>query len=188
MRYGEVVRRLASRRAQLIKDIVVAIQDEQTQQAFLSNAIAERLGVTSNELEVLGTLAARGPLSAGDIAKRTGLTSGAVTRLIDRLVERGTVRRLADPEDRRRVLIEMTPSAMRWCDPFYGPIEKEGIALLEERTEKELEVILEYLRVSYEFSKRHTERVEAMPQRLELPKRRVNIKADVLGQKVRIRF
>jgi DNA-binding MarR family transcriptional regulator len=177
-----------TRRSQLIKDIVVAIQDEQTQNAFLSNAIAERLDVTSNELEVLGTLVARGPLSAGDLAKRTGLTSGAVTRLIDRLVERGSVRRLADPEDRRRVLVETTPSALRACAPFYDPIAKEGTALLEERTEKELEVILEYLRVSYEFTKRHTERVEAMPDRVQLPKRRVNIKADVLGQRVRIRF
>ena len=177
-----------ARRTQLIKDIVVAIQDEQTQNAFLSNAIAERLDVTSNELEVLGTLFARGPLSAGDLAKRTGLTSGAVTRLIDRLVERGSVRRLADPEDRRRVLVEVTPAALRACAPFYDPIAKEGTALLEQRTEKELEVILEYLRVSYEFTKRHTERVEGMPDRVQLPKRRVNIKADVLGQKVRIRF
>jgi DNA-binding MarR family transcriptional regulator len=177
-----------ARRTQLVKDIVVAIQDEQTQNAFLSNAIAERLDVTSNELEVLGTLFARGPLSAGDLAKRTGLTSGAVTRLIDRLVERGSVRRLADPEDRRRVLVETTPGALKACAPFYDPIAKEGTALLEERTEKELETILEYLRISYEFTKRHTERVEAMPDRVQLPKRRVNIKANVLGQKVRIRF
>jgi len=177
----------STRRAQLIKDIVVAIQDEQSQNAFLSNAIAERLGVTSNELEVLGTLVARGPLSAGDLARRTGLTSGAVTRLIDRLVERGSVRRLADPADRRRVLVQITPAAVRACEPFYEPIAREGTKLLEERTEKELEVVLDYLRVGYEFTKRHTERVEAMPDR-ELPKRRVNIKADVLGQKVRVRF
>lgn len=176
------------RRAQLIKDIVVAIQDEQAQNAFLSNAIAERLDVTPNELEVLGTLVVRGPLSAGDIAHRTGLTSGAVTRLIDRLVERGSVRRRPDPADRRRVLVEATQAAMRSCEVFYGPIAKEGTALLEELSEKELEVILTYLRVSYEFTKRHTERVEAMPDRVQLPKRRVNIKAHVLGQKVRIRF
>ena len=178
----------ATRKAELIKDIIVAIQDEQTQNAFLSNAIAERLGVTSTELEVLGTLVARGPLSAGDLARRTGLTSGAVTRLIDRLAERGVVRRLPDPADRRRVLVEITPSAQRASDPFYDPIAREGTKLLEERTEKELEVILEYLRINYEFTKRHTERVEAMPDRVQIPKRRVNIKAKVLGQKVRIRF
>jgi DNA-binding MarR family transcriptional regulator len=177
-----------TRKAELVKDIIVAIQDEQTQSAFLSNAIAERLGVTTTELEVLGTLVARGALSAGDLAKRTGLTSGAVTRLIDRLAERGIVRRLADPADRRRVLVEVTPSAMKASDPFYEPIAREGTALLEQRTEKELEVILEYLRINYEFTKRHTERVEAMPDRVHLPKRRVNIKANVLGQKVRLRF
>jgi DNA-binding MarR family transcriptional regulator len=177
-----------TRRAQLIKDIIVAIQDEQTQNAFLSNAIASRLGVTSTELEVLGTLVARGPLSAGDLARRTGLTSGAVTRLIDRLVERGSVRRLADPQDRRRVLVEITPAAMRACDPYYAPIANEGTALLDERTEKDLEVILEYLRINYEFTKRHTERVEAMPERVQLPRRRVNIKGRVFGQTVRIKI
>ena len=171
-----------------MKDIILAIQDEQTQNAFLSNAIAERLDVTSTELEVLGTLVARGSLSAGDLARRTGLTSGAVTRLIDRLAERGIVRRRPDPEDRRRVIVEITPSAVRASEPFYAPIAKEGAALLEQRTEKELEVILEYLRISYEFTKRHTDRVAAMPDRVQLPKRRVNIKADLLGQKVRIRF
>ncbi len=177
-----------SRKAELIKDIIVAVQDEQTQQTFLSNAIADRLGLTSSELEVMGTLVARGPLSAGDIARRTGLTSGAVTRLIDRLVERGSVHRLADPEDRRRVLVECTPNAKSVCQPFYGPIEKEGTALLEELNEKQLEVILEYLRTSYEFSKRHTERISAMPERPYLPKRKVNIKGRVLGQRIRIRI
>src|SRR5436853_6355672 len=180
---------VASRRGELIKDIVVAIQDEQTQNAFLSNAIAERLDVTSNELEVLGTLVARGPLSAGDLAKRTGLTSGAVTRLIDRLVERGTVRRLADPADRRRVLVEIAPGATKFCEPFYGPIAREGTALLAELTEADLEVVLRFLRINYEFTKRHTERVAAMPDRSYLPKRRVvDIKRDILGQRVRIRI
>ena len=177
-----------SRKADLIQEIVVAIQDEQTQQTFLSNAIADRLGLSPSELEVMGTLVSRGPLSAGELAKRTGLTSGAVTRLIDRLVERGSVRRRDDPNDRRRVLVEITPGALKVCEPFYGPIEAEGTALLEGRTEKELEVILEYLRVSYEFSKRHTERVSAMPERPYLPKRHVNFKGRVLGQKVKIRF
>ena len=175
-------------RSQLIDDIVVAIQDEQTQNAFLSNAIADRLGVTSTELEVLGTLVVRGPLSAGDLARRTGLTSGAVTRLIDRLVERGSVRRLSDPDDRRRVLVEITPGAAKACDPLYEPIAREGTALLEQLTEKQLEVILDYLRTSYEFTKRHTERIAAMPERPYLPKRRVNIKGRVLGQTVKIRL
>ena len=179
---------MASRKSDLIRDVVVAIQDEQTQQTFLSNAIADRLGLSASELEVMGTLVARGPLSAGDLAKRTGLTSGAVTRLIDRLVERGSVRRLADTEDRRRVLVEITPSALHVCEPFYGPIEKEGTALLDGLTTDQLEVILQYLRTSYELSKRHTERISSLPERPYLPKRKVNVKARFLGQTVRIKI
>src|SRR5438477_10973782 len=108
---------MSGSRGGLISEIVLAIQDEQTQNAFLSNAIAERLDVTSTELEVLGTLVARGPLSAGEIAQRTGLTSGAVTRLVDRLEQRGSVRRRADQNDRRRVLGEITSGAMHICGP-----------------------------------------------------------------------
>jgi DNA-binding MarR family transcriptional regulator len=177
-----------SRKNELVNEIVLAIQDEQTQNAFLSNAIAQRLDVTSNELEVLGTLTARGPLSAGNIAQRTGLTSGAVTRLIDRLEERGSVRRRADAQDRRRVLVEITPGASKTCEPFYGPIAREGTRLLEQLHESELETILKYLRTSYEFTKRHTERVSAMPERPYLPKRKVNIKGRILGQTVRIKI
>src|SRR2546423_2099118 len=177
-----------SRRGELVNEIALAIQDEQTQNAFLSNAIAERLDVTSTELEVLGTLVARGPHSAGEIAQRTGLTSGAVTRLVDRLEQRGSVRRRADPDDRRRVLVEITHSALKTCEPFYEPIAREGTALLEQLSEKELEVILRYLRTSYEFTKRHTERVAAMPERPYLPKRKGNIKGRILGQTVRIKI
>jgi len=177
-----------SHKADLVSEIVVAIQDEQTQQAFMSNAIAERLDVTSTELEVLGTLVARGPLSASDISARTGLTSGAVTRLIDRLEQRGSVRRRPDANDRRRVLVEITSGAQHICEPFYGPLAREGTRLLEGLTEKELETILKYLQVSYALTKKHTERISAMPERPYLPKRKVNIKGRVLGQTIRIKI
>ena len=179
---------MSDRRRELCAEIKKAMQDEQGQSTILSDAIADRLTVTPTELECLGTLALGGPLSAGDLAKRTGLTSGAVTRLIDRLEARGIARRRADPQDRRRVLVEITAMATRAAEPFYGPIERESSALLEGYTEKELELILDFARKSYEFAKRHTERVQGLPGRVELPKRRVNLKGRVLGQKVKIQF
>ena len=176
-----------SHKTELVKEIIGAIQDEQTQQAFMSNAIAERLDLTPTELKVIGTLV-RGPLTAGEISQRTGLTSGAVTRLVDRLVERGSVRRRDDANDRRRVLVEITANAQHVCEPFYGPLEREGTRLLEDLTEKELETILKYLRVSYELTKKHTERIAAMPERAYLPKRTVNIKGKFLGQTVKVKI
>ena len=56
------------------------------------------------------------------------------------------------------------------------------------RRERELETILKYLRVSYELTKRHTERISAMPERPYLPKRKVNIKGKFLGQTVKIKI
>jgi hypothetical protein len=60
--------------------------------------------------------------------------------------------------------------------------------VLESLGERELEVILEYLRTCYEFTKRHTERISAMPERPYLPKREVNIKGRILGQTARIKI
>ena len=179
---------LSERRRQLVNEIKKAMQDQQGQSTILSDAIADRLAVTPTDLEVLGTLALGGPLSAGDLAKRTGLTSGAITRLIDRLEARGIARRRADPQDRRRVLVEITAMAHKAAEPFYGPIESESESLLSGYSEKELELILDFARRSYEFAKRHTERVEAMPERVQLPKRRVNIKGRLLGQTIRIKI
>ena len=79
-----------------------------------------------------------------------------VTRLIDRYRRaRASVGSRGGSTPR---LIEITSAALRACARFYEPIAREDAALLEERTEKELEVILEYLRISYELTKRHTER------------------------------
>ena len=78
--------------------------------------------------------------------------------------------------------------ATKAATPFYGPIERESDSLLDGYSERELEVILDFARKSYEFAKRHTERVEAMPERVQLPKRRVNFKGRVLGQTVKIKF
>jgi DNA-binding MarR family transcriptional regulator len=179
---------LSDKRDRLIAEIKKAMQDQQGQSTILSDAIADRLTVTPTELECLGTLALGGALSAGDLAKRTGLTSGAVTRLIDRLESRGIARRRSDPQDRRRVLVEITTMATRAAAPFYAPIERESDRLMDGYTESELELILAFVRKSYEFAKRHTERVEAMPERVQLPKRRVNFKGRVLGQTVKIKF
>ncbi|MDQ2952230.1 MAG: MarR family transcriptional regulator [Chloroflexota bacterium] len=179
---------MSSRRLALVTKIKQAMQDQQGQSAILSDAIADRLCITPTELECLGTLALGGPLAAGDLAKRTGLTTGAVTRLIDRLESHGIARRRSDPDDRRRVLVEITPLAHKTAAPFYGPIERESAQLLAGYGEKELELILDFARKSYEFAKRHTERVEDMPRRPQLPKRTVSVKGRVLGQTVKIKF
>jgi len=73
---------------------------------LFSQAVAERLGVHSTDIETMDLLHIYGPMTAGQLAEHAGLTSGATTRLIDRLERAGFVRRRQDPDDRRRVIIE----------------------------------------------------------------------------------
>ena len=75
-----------------------------------SQISAEAAGLGPTDFYTLNLLGAAGPLTAGQVADRTGLTTGAVTRLIDRLERAGHVRRVPDPIDRRRVHVELEPS------------------------------------------------------------------------------
>jgi DNA-binding transcriptional ArsR family regulator len=73
--------------------------------ALFSQAVAERVGIHSTDMETMDLLGTLGPMTAGELAERTGLSSGATTRLIDRLERAGYVRREVDETDRRRVIV-----------------------------------------------------------------------------------
>ncbi|MEO3873017.1 MarR family transcriptional regulator [Nonomuraea sp. B12E4] len=71
-----------------------------------SLATAEAAGLNTTDYYALNLLDLTGPLTSGELAARTGLTTGATTRLIDRLERGGYVRRAPDPADRRKVIVE----------------------------------------------------------------------------------
>ena len=80
--------------------------DLNEQMAHYHEAIAERLGLTTADHKVFDLICKAGPLTAGQLAQLTNLTTGAVTGLVDRLEEAGVVRRERDPHDRRKVIIQ----------------------------------------------------------------------------------
>ncbi len=73
---------------------------------MFSQAVADRVGIGASDLHCLNVLNLSGPITAGQLSALTGLTSGAVTRLVDRLEHAGVVERDRDPEDRRRVIVK----------------------------------------------------------------------------------
>ena len=77
-----------------------------SQAGLFSQAVAERLGLTGTDVECLDVLLVEGRLTVGRLAELTGLTTGSATRMVDRLEQAGFVKRVADPGDRRRVLVE----------------------------------------------------------------------------------
>jgi DNA-binding MarR family transcriptional regulator len=121
---------------------------------------AERLGVNRTDLHCLNAIENSGGLTAGQLAAEAGLTTGAVTGVIDRLEEAGFVRRVPDPNDRRRVKLEVTQKFYARADKIWGPLAADWVSTLTSRfTAAELERIIEFLRATNEVGKRHLDRL-----------------------------
>jgi DNA-binding MarR family transcriptional regulator len=91
--------------------------------------VAARLGINRTDLRCLDLLHETGTMSAGQLAVGSGLTTGATTRMLDRLERIGYIRRLPDRDDRRRVLVELTPQARGLASELYGSFEAAGASL-----------------------------------------------------------
>jgi DNA-binding MarR family transcriptional regulator len=114
-------------------------------------SVARRVGVNSTDLECLDLILMSGPSTAGEIARHTGLTSGAVTGLIDRLERLGLVERTADPADRRKVLVRVREDKIGPIAALYTPLEKSMQALLAGYSREELKILIDFAEKSGEL-------------------------------------
>ena len=87
---------------------------------LFSQTGAERVGINSSDLECLDITILRGTMSAGELVAATGLTTGAITDVIDRLEQAGFARRGRDVGDRRPVLVRALPEVERRIAPLYA--------------------------------------------------------------------
>ncbi|RZT84824.1 DNA-binding MarR family transcriptional regulator [Pseudonocardia sediminis] len=111
----------------------------------LNGMIADRLGVTWTDLQALYVLANHGPATPGELAKRVNLTTGSASRMIDRLDAAGFVRRVPDPADRRRVLVEPVPEGLDRVAAFYDPLVERHRADLADLGPAELATLLRFM-------------------------------------------
>ena len=96
-----------------------------------------------------------------ELAADAGLTTGAATAAIDRLVEKGYVRRVPDATDRRRVLIEKTAKLEEVSKRFYGPLAERSLPLIDKFSNAELEAIVRFLKMGTDLVERRvTELIE----------------------------
>ena len=98
-------------------------------------------------------------MTAGRLAELAGLTTAAVTSVLDRLERAGYARRVRDQEDRRQVIVEVTPLLEERAGSIWAPIGEEAMAQLARMTVDELKGLIEYFRVGVELNERHVERV-----------------------------
>lgn len=136
-----------SERKRLVAELTQAVRVAGRHTVFFHEAIAERLGLSAVDSRVLSYLLEAGPVPAGRLAELTGLTSGAVTGMIDRLERGGFVRRDRDPEDRRRVIVAPVANSSRAlsAERLFAPLG-EAFGLLTERyTTAQLAILVEFV-------------------------------------------
>ena len=85
------------------------------------------------------------PMSAGELATELGLTSGAITFVVDRLERAGHISRVRDDTDRRKVFLHYSPGGRALAQEFFGPVQKRSDDVMDQFTPKELEVVRRFL-------------------------------------------
>jgi DNA-binding transcriptional ArsR family regulator len=114
---------------------------------LLGQVSAERIGVNVTDLNCLNIVALTGPMTAGELARATGLTTASITGVLDRLEEGGFVRRERDPKDRRRVIVNLKPGpGLQEIGPTFGPLVKAWRAVAASYSDEELRLLLDFQR------------------------------------------
>jgi DNA-binding MarR family transcriptional regulator len=110
-----------------------------------NHAVAASAGLHETDQECLDLLDWTGPITAGEIGVHLGLTSGAVTGLLDRLEADGWVRRERDPEDRRRVRVHLSAERGAELWPIYQPLAEAVEAYRDQLSDRDLRTVVEFL-------------------------------------------
>jgi len=114
---------------------------------LLGAASAERIGINVTDLNCLNILALTGRMTAGELARATGLTTASITGVLDRLEEAGFVSRERDPHDRRRVVVALNAErGLRDVAPVFAPVIEAWRATAAQYTDEQLTLILGFQR------------------------------------------
>ena len=147
-------------RDEVIEAIGEKFREMSTETIMFHQAVADVLGLHITDHKCLDFIHRFGPMPAGRLAELTGLTTGAVTGVIDRLERAGYVRRTNDPKDRRRTIVEPTRNKKleRKLEAIFIPLRDGMHRLLSAYSDAELAFLLDattkFLTQTHEESKK----------------------------------
>ena len=148
-------------RQELVAAVLRAVRRESAQAVLFSTAVAERMGLASTDVECLEMLGEEGRTTVGRLAELTGLTTGSATRMVDRLEQAGYVKRVPDPTDRRRVLVEPVPGLGTKFGAVHAPIAKAQMEVIAQYDDEQLRLLVDFLDRSSEVARAETVRMRA---------------------------
>jgi DNA-binding MarR family transcriptional regulator len=150
-----------SKREEVIQAIIEKRREMSTETVMFHQGVADRLGLHITDHKCLDLIRQYGAMPAGRLAELTGLTTGAVTGIIDRLEKAGYVRRANDPKDRRRTIIEPTQNKKweRKIEAIFTPYHERMHKLLSSYSDRELAFLLDVLTKTVEQTREESKRL-----------------------------
>ena len=130
-----------STKTDLKKRALMAVRDYGIHLTLFRNAISEWAGLNVTDMECLRLLFVKGIATPTELARHTGLTSGATTAMLDRLEKAGLIERRPNPDDRRGTLIAPAPSSAEKAASWFESARNAQDELISSYSESELEII-----------------------------------------------
>jgi DNA-binding MarR family transcriptional regulator len=144
----------------LIGQLIAAFREAGNQDGAIEDLAAARLGISPGDLRCLNVIQNAGGITAGELAREVGVTTGAVTGTIDRLEKVGYAKRVPDPADRRRVRLEITPRFREDAEAIWAPLAADWQRRMGGRfTTADLATIVEFLQLTSEIGGEHRDRL-----------------------------
>ncbi len=137
------------------------MRDFQARSVVFQDAVARSVGLNGTDVQAVGLLLGEGPATPGELAARTGLTSGgAVTAMIDRLERAGYVTRSRDESDRRRVIVAADADAlMADLGPVYARVSELWGEYLDTLSVEQVEFAAALLQAAADVNRRAVEEI-----------------------------
>ena len=159
----------AKTRAALLQELENAMRIVSSQGAMFAKMVADRAGISSADMDCIDFVNVEGRMTAGRLAELTGLTTGAITGVVDRLEKAGFVRRERDESDRRKVFIVPVLEKMMQVGRPYELVKRAMAKQCEAYTDAELKFLIRYGTESYQSILEATTRLRDQVE-VEAPK------------------
>lgn len=139
--------------AGLVEAVMFAMREGSAVGILYSATVARILGISSGDLECLDFVANHQPATAGSLAGATGLTTGAITGVIDRLERAGYVKRVRPDSDRRKVLVSTTDAFFTEVVPLFEPMQRHQAALIDACDDEQLRQVADFMKRSLQAAR-----------------------------------
>lgn len=144
----------SARRVALVAELQVLGEVASTETALFHQAAAASYGLGITDMKTISALMREGPMTAGQLAKRLSLTTGAITNVIDRLERQDFVRRASDPHDRRKVIVTVNQPKLATGGEAYRSMGAVFEQLFATYSTEQLAFLVRFYQASIELTRR----------------------------------